>query len=117
MRPGAKSMKHTFSRAVFAVVIFALPCIGFAVESWPQFRGPNCSGISKDGNPPIEFGAKSNLVWKTELPSGHSSPCVMSDRIFLTGVDAGKLVTLGLDARTGQILWKRPAPAAKIEST
>jgi outer membrane protein assembly factor BamB len=110
-------MKHTFARAVFAVVIFALPSLGFAVESWPQFRGPNCSGISKDGNPPVEFGAKTNLVWKTELPSGHSSPCVVSDRIFLTGVDAGKLVTLGLDARTGQILWKRPAPAEKIEST
>jgi outer membrane protein assembly factor BamB len=118
MRASAKSMKHALSRAIFAVVVaFAVPRIGLAVESWPQFRGPNSSGISKEGNPPIHFGAKSNVVWKTELPSGHSSPCVVSDRIFLTGVEDGKLVTLGLDARTGKILWKQPAPAEKIEST
>lgn len=86
-------------------------------SGWPQFRGPNCAGVSETGKPPIYFGAKSNMLWKTEIPEGVSSPCVMRERIFLTALDQGKLVTIGVDARTGKVLWKQAAPATRIEST
>jgi outer membrane protein assembly factor BamB len=85
--------------------------------SWSQFRGPNCSGINESAQPPVHFGAKSNVLWKTEIPAGVSSPCVAGDRIFVTAVDAGKLVTIGVDARAGKVLWKQAAPATKIEDT
>src|SRR5262245_13641671 len=49
---------------------------------WPQFRGPNCAGVSDSDKPPVEFGPTTNLLWKTELPAGFSSPCVWEDRIF-----------------------------------
>ena len=41
---------------------------------WPQFRGPNASGVSDTVGLPSEFGPSKNVVWKTALPAGHSSP-------------------------------------------
>ena len=84
--------------------------------NWPQFRGPDASGIG-NAKAPVHFGPKTNLLWSTELPLGHSSPILWGNRIFLTGVDAGKLVTLGLDRATGKLLWTTPAPAEKLEAT
>ncbi|MBI3413884.1 MAG: PQQ-binding-like beta-propeller repeat protein [Verrucomicrobia bacterium] len=88
-----------------------------AESNWPQFRGPNGSGIAADGKPPIHFGLTTNLIWKTNLPPGNSSPCIWSDRIFLTAFADGKLETLCLDRRDGKILWRQTAPTEKTEPT
>ncbi|MEN9574977.1 MAG: hypothetical protein RL514_2832 [Verrucomicrobiota bacterium] len=83
--------------------------------NWPQFRGPDAVGAGT-GKPPVHFGPKTNMVWSTELPMGHSSPVLWGERIFLTGVDGGKLVTLALDRASGKVLWNTPAPAEKLEA-
>ena len=41
---------------------------------WPQFRGPNAFGVSDTTGLPTEFGPAKNVVWRTALPPGHSSP-------------------------------------------
>ncbi len=82
---------------------------------WPQFRGPNCSGVSDTAKPPAEFGPGKNQLWKVAVPPGASSPCVWADRIFLTAVASGKLETHCYARRDGKLLWKRPAPASQIE--
>lgn len=94
----------------------ALMLVGAAVaqNSWPQFRGPNGSGVA-DGDMPVHFGPSTNLLWKTDLPPGHSSPCVWGGRIFLTGFTDGKLETLCLDRGDGKILWRRAVVPDKIE--
>ena len=85
--------------------------------NWPQFRGADATAIGTGkGKPPVHFGPKTNLVWSTELPAGHSSPVIWDKHIFLTGVDAGKLVTLALDRASGKVLWKKPAPVEKLEA-
>src|SRR6266849_3713494 len=85
---------------------------------WPQFRGPAGQGIGVEGlRLPSQFGPTKNLVWKTALQPGHSSPCIWDDRIFTTGFDsqAKKLETICLDRTSGKVLWRRAAPAQKIE--
>ncbi len=82
---------------------------------WPQFRGPNCSGVSDTAKPPAEFGPGKNQLWKVAVPSGISSPCVWGDRIFLTAFADGKLETRCHARRDGKLLWKRSAPAEKLE--
>lgn len=81
-----------------------------AAADWPQFRGPNASGVSEESNVPIEFGPDRNVVWKTALPPGHSSPAIAGDKIFLTGYEHDKLFTFALARSTGRILWRREAP-------
>jgi outer membrane protein assembly factor BamB len=85
---------------------------------WPQFRGPDGLGVAPEGmRLPAEFGPSRHVVWQVELPPGHSSPCIWGGRIFLTGFDRAsqRLETLCLDRGTGRVLWRRPAPAHKIE--
>jgi len=77
---------------------------------WPQFRGQNAAGVADGSNLPVEFGPRKNVVWKTALPVGLSSPSVAGDRIFVTGLENDRLLTFALDRATGRILWRREAP-------
>ena len=84
-------------------------------ESWSRFRGPNGSGVSISTRLPTELGPDTNVIWKTALPFGHSSPALTRDRIFLTATRSDRLVTICLDRQTGKILWEREAPRARVE--
>src|SRR5947208_2261895 len=87
-----------------------------APGSWAQFRGPGGAAIAVGNRVlPTEIGPKQYVAWKTPLPAGHSSPVIHGDRIFLTGVDGKKLVTLGLDRKTGKEVWRTPAPHKGLE--
>lgn len=92
----------------FAALLLVLPA---AASDWTQFRGPNASGIA-DGNPdlPVEFDPGTNVVWKTALPPGHSSPSIGANAIFVTAIENDKLFTFNLDRSTGRIRWRREAP-------
>lgn len=85
---------------------------------WSQFRGPGGQGAATDeAKLPVEFGPSTNVLWKTTLPLGHSSPCIWDDRIFLTAAnrDERRLITICLDRRTGDILWQRDLTVEKFE--
>jgi outer membrane protein assembly factor BamB len=83
---------------------------------WPQFRGPNASGIGA-GKPPVHFGPGQNTQWKTPIGTGLSSPIIWGQRIFLTEFDpkTRKLATLCLDRSTGGIVWRRAVAVEQIE--
>jgi outer membrane protein assembly factor BamB len=83
---------------------------------WPQFRGPNSSGLG-EGKPPVTFGPDQNVLWKTAVGPGLSSPVIWDGRIFLTEFDraTNRLATLGIDRRTGKILWRRTVVPEQIE--
>jgi len=86
-------------------------------DSWPQFRGPDSRAVAPDGQKyPTEIGPSGNIIWKTPLPPGHSSPVVHGDRIYLTAVkDKKQLLTLALERKTGAILWQQEAPLRALE--
>ncbi|MCC6588959.1 MAG: PQQ-binding-like beta-propeller repeat protein [Bryobacterales bacterium] len=74
---------------------------------WPRFRGPNGAGVSESGNLPAQFGPDRNVVWKTALAPGLSSPVIGGNQIYVTGLEGGRLATIALSRDTGQILWTR----------
>src|SRR5215475_9408250 len=82
---------------------------------WQHFRGPEGLGVSADKNLPVHLDPRKNVVWKTELPPGHSSPILVGPRIFVTAYEGQKLFTIALDRATGKILWKREAPRPRQE--
>jgi len=83
---------------------------------WPQFRGPNSSGLG-EGKPPVNFGPDQNVLWKTAVGPGLSSPIIWGGRIFLTEFDREnkRLSTLCIDRRTGKTLWRRTVAPEQIE--
>src|SRR6185503_1177022 len=127
-----------FNRFITGVSFVAATTTVWA-ENWPQWRGPGSQGISNEANVPTQWSATRNVAWKTELPSGHSSPIVWNDRIFVTAAVEGEVVTgakavgytvdgqgwvhpdsvaadrkhtlkvVAVDARTGKVLWDRTA--------
>jgi outer membrane protein assembly factor BamB len=111
--------------SLFVAWITFTPFMIAYAEDWPQFRGPNGSGVSTSTNLPVEFGPQKNVIWKAELPPGHSSPVLTRDRIFVTAHTKGdakskqqtanstndyKLLVICLDRQTGKQLWQREVP-------
>src|SRR6266849_3115179 len=66
--------------------------------NWPQFRGPNGSGVASKAKPPIKI-TPTNFLWRVEVPWSPSSPCVWGDYIFLTTFADGDLQTRCYDRR------------------
>ena len=53
--------------------------------NWPQWRGPDGSGISNEKNLPSEWSPTKNIKWKTPIDGrAHSSPIVWGNKVFLT---------------------------------
>lgn len=94
-----------------------LASIAIAEQNWPQFRGPDGSGVAEPSDPPLRFGPDAGMVWKVALPAGHSSPCIWGDRIFLTTYDKSKLETVCLRRSDGSMLWRQTTPAEQVEPT
>jgi outer membrane protein assembly factor BamB len=76
-------------------------------DQWSQFRGPNGSGVDSAAGYPVEFSPTKNVVWKTAIPYGQSSPVVVGGRVYLTAAEPTKLFTICLDAKAGRELWRR----------
>jgi outer membrane protein assembly factor BamB len=95
---------------------------------WPQWRGPDATGVSKTATPPLEWSDTKNIRWKVEIPGrGSASPIVWGDRVYvLTAVPAGasldsshqprgaspsmhRFVVLAIDRATGRTVWERSA--------
>jgi outer membrane protein assembly factor BamB len=108
-------------RTVIVLAAVALSSLGGGAQTtgeawWPQFRGPNASGLGA-GTPPVHFGPDRNVLWKTPVGRGLSSPIVWKNQIFLTEFDrtTKQLSTLGIERRTGKILWRRSVAPERIE--
>jgi outer membrane protein assembly factor BamB len=95
---------------MITLLMVVLTLTNALADEWSQFRGPNGTGVSATKGLPTEFGPQKNVLWKTELPPGHSSPVLTRDRIFVTAHNNQKLLVICLDRQTGKILWQREVP-------
>src|SRR5579859_1461583 len=100
-------MNRTSKIAALIIGCFALSIAPACAGNWGQFRGPNASGKpEREDRLPDEIGPETNVLWKTSLPGGHSSPAIFGDRIYVTGENRDDLFTLCLDRETGQEIWR-----------
>src|SRR5262249_6936826 len=61
--PAMRFPPTAFSLAL--LVAFAAVCP--ADDNWPQFRGPNGTGLSDAKGLPVKWSEKENVVWKTKI--------------------------------------------------
>jgi outer membrane protein assembly factor BamB len=100
--------KAILSISVAAVAAFQT----VSAQDWPQWRGPNRDGLAGDFMAPAQWPEKLNLIWKTEVGSGYSSPVVSKDRAWIHSRKGEEEVVSCLDLKTGKILWSRSYPVA-----
>jgi outer membrane protein assembly factor BamB len=95
------------------------PDVAAKAGNWPGWRGGDGSGICEDRELPTEWNETTNIVWKVPVPgSGHSSPIVWGDRLFLTTAEeADKRRSILCFSRTdGKLLWKADCPKRALEA-
>jgi outer membrane protein assembly factor BamB len=103
---------------IAAAILLSSPALADSEAWWPQFRWPDGRGVANaTSDPPVQFGPQEHVLWAIVIPPGHSSPCICGNRVFLTGFDGERqeLQTFCLDRSSGNILWRRVAPATQIE--
>ncbi|HZH91176.1 MAG TPA: PQQ-binding-like beta-propeller repeat protein [Pyrinomonadaceae bacterium] len=81
------------STMVCLVAAFGSRTVEAKGGNWPQWRGPEGQGVSRETNLPSEWSATKNVKWKTPIAGrGHSSPIVWGKRIFLTTAIEGEVI-------------------------
>jgi outer membrane protein assembly factor BamB len=94
-----------------------VPCTAPA-EEWPQWRGPRGDGTSHETGLPLRWSTTENVRWKVAVPgTGHSSPVVWGDRIFLSTCleKERQRLLLCFDRVGGKLLWQRVVVTAPLE--
>lgn len=115
-------MKYSNPKNLVSVVLLFL-CLTVSITAqspgdWPQWRGPNRDGISKEtgllkqwpeGGPP--------LVWKANgAGTGYSSMSVSKGRIYTMGLRGDREYIIAFDAATGREAWATPHGSAYRDS-
>lgn len=125
-------MKRSTSRTVFVWAAWAGLCLASPwvsrAENWPGWRGPTGVGCSAEKGLPLKWDGKTgeNVLWKASLAetTGHSSPIVWGDRIFLTTAakqtreqeerkEVPEHHLACYQAADGKMLWRTPIPPGK----
>jgi outer membrane protein assembly factor BamB len=95
-----------------ALAFFAASMPVFAASTdWPQFRGPDSSGVVADAKIP----QNPKIDWSAELPGrGLASPVVVGDNVFVacgSGPKQERLHLICFDANSGAKRWERQLQA------
>jgi outer membrane protein assembly factor BamB len=91
------------------ILLLALAGSAIAGDTWPRFRGHNGDGSSDATSIPAEWNEEA-FRWKADLPgTGHSSPIIWGERLFITSGDpqTAERIVLCYDALSGEMLWER----------
>ena len=98
----------------------AIPAVPTGAVGWPQFRGPNRTGLAVGTDPPVEWSETKNVRWVADVPGrGYSSPAVADGRVFLTTADeaAETQSLLCYDFATGDRLWMKQVAAGSLPTS
>jgi len=93
-----------------------------SAENWPQWRGPQLNGASRESGLPIKWDVKTgdNIAWKLPMPArSGATPIIWNDFIFLnvaTGSGGtpnnpeggGDIEIWAVDRNKGAVAWKKP---------
>ncbi len=116
MKP-AKSRCSVKQTALCCVLTLATSVA--SAENWPCWRGTRGDGTSLEKEAPTRWSSTENIVWKTAVAgSGHSSPIIWNDRIFLTTAleETQERVLLSFDRKTGGLLWQQTVVRSPLEA-
>ncbi|MBT5620037.1 MAG: PQQ-binding-like beta-propeller repeat protein, partial [Verrucomicrobia bacterium] len=93
-------------KVIFTVLFFAVS-LGLSADDWPQWRGPNRDGISREtGLLQAWPSAGPKRVWLSrDIGLGYSAPVVAKGRLFVLGTKDGKERLFAKVVKSGKTLW------------
>ena len=106
------------TRALFVVALFLTFALSataqgprrVAIGDWPEMRGPNRDGVSRETGLIDKWTLNGeNFLWRVPL-GGRSTPIVMGNRVYIQNpVGRGTALqerVMALDADTGKVIWE-----------
>ncbi len=93
-------------KIIFTALFFAVG-LGLSADDWPQWRGPNRDGISREtGLLQAWPSAGPKRVWLSrDIGIGYSAPVVAGGKVFIMGTKDGKEQLFAKEAKGGKTLW------------
>ena len=87
-------------------------------EDWPQWRGPNRDGVSKETGLLKQWPAEGPpLAWKAAgAGRGYSSLAVSKGRLYTMGLRGEREHVIAFDVKTGKEVWSTPHGGAYRDS-
>lgn len=99
-----------------AVILIILSCTVIQADHWPQWRGPEFNGTSREKNLPSRWSTTENIAWQLALPSwSGSTPIIWGERVFLHIADGDNLFLWCVDRKKGSLLWKKQLGSGNIK--
>lgn len=106
-------MRSTHLKSLIGVAALVL-CLGIEAAAqagdWPQWRGANRDGISKETGLLKEWPAEGPpLLWKASgAGRGYSSFSISKGQLFTLGLRGTREYVIAFDVKTGKELWATP---------
>ena len=96
------------------VLLVACLVMPLAAADWPQWRGPQRDGISREtGLLDVWPQGGPSQIWKTQgLGQGYAALAIAQGKLFTQGQRGDRQFVLALDASTGKKLWETPSGPA-----
>jgi outer membrane protein assembly factor BamB len=100
------SKRLVLSGLVF-VFLFAAEAMAQSAANWPQWRGPNRDGISKETGLLKQWPAEGpSLVWKaTGAGRGYSSFSIANGKLYTLGLRGDREFVIAFDIANGKEAW------------
>ncbi|HEX4954965.1 MAG TPA: PQQ-binding-like beta-propeller repeat protein [Thermoanaerobaculia bacterium] len=93
--------------AATLVAALAVPVAYGAAHDWPQYRGPDRSGVGTATGLARSWPATGpTVVWKRPIGAGFSSVAVVDGRVYVGAAEGEREFALCLEATTGKELWR-----------
>lgn len=105
-------------RGCWVCVVACLLIATTQAEQWPGWRGPRRDGTSIQTSLPLEWSTTKNVVWKAQVEgTGHSSPIIWDDHLFLTTCNEStrERKLLCYDRKAGELRWQTTVVTAPLE--
>lgn len=94
-----------------ALLVIFMTCGAGLADDWPQWRGPNRDGISKETGLVQEWSKDGpKLLWQaTDLENGYSTPAVVGGRLYiLSNKGNDNEFVQARDVKDGKEIWSTP---------
>jgi outer membrane protein assembly factor BamB len=87
-----------------------------AAGDWPEWLGPTRDGVSPEKVTPWEEAPE--VLWRQPAGEGHSAPVVAGGRVFVFAKvkDKEEEDLTALNAKTGEVLWRKAYPRGPFTS-
>jgi outer membrane protein assembly factor BamB len=81
-----------------------------AAVDWPQFRGVNRDGVSRETEVARSWPAEGpRVLWRRAIGEGYSSISAVGDRLYTMDSDGTTEYVIALEAGSGKEIWRVPA--------